>query len=83
MMRKTATTVRCVPRFGYDNTGVRTVNLDLSQEADEQELRQALTFYFAMRGISDAVYDIEVDDYGFFAVINDEAYDADWGTTLL
>ena len=34
-------------------------------------------------GGGDAVYDIEVDDDGYFAVINDEAYDVRWGTPLL
>ncbi len=81
-MKKTATEIRCVPRFGYGNTEVRTVYVDVPHDADEQELRQALTYYFTCRGISDALYDIEVDDYGFFAVINDEAYDAQWGTAL-
>jgi hypothetical protein len=42
-----------------------------------------LTFYFAARGISDALYDITVDDDGFFAVVNDEAYEMQWGTPLL
>jgi len=40
-------------------------------------------FYFAARGISDAVYDVNVDDDGWFAVINDEAYGQRWGTPLL
>ncbi len=75
--------IRCVPRFGYDNTEVRTIDLEVGREAEEEELRQACYFYFAARGISDAVYDIAVDDYGYFAVINDEAYDVQWGTPLL
>ena len=82
-MKKTALMIRCVPRYGFDNTEVRTVDLDLPRDADEETLREALTFYFAGRGISDALYDITVDDDGFFAVINDEAYAFHWGTPLL
>ena len=82
-MKKTALMIRCVPRFGFENTEVRTVDLDVPRDADEETLREALTFYFATRGISDALYDITVDDDGFFAVINDEAYAAHWGTPLL
>jgi hypothetical protein len=74
--------VRCVPRFGYDNTEVRTVDLDLPRDADENELLGALHFYFAGRGIPDAVFDIACDDNGFFAVINDEAFEWDWGKPL-
>jgi hypothetical protein len=82
-MRKLATAVRCVPRFGYENTEVRTVDVDLPRDADENDFRDALTGYFASRGIEDAVYDISVDDYGFFAVINDEVYESRWGKALL
>ncbi|MEW6197825.1 MAG: hypothetical protein AB1601_04060 [Planctomycetota bacterium] len=82
-MRKTALMVRCVPRYGFDNTEVRTVDLDVPRDADERTLHEALTFYFAGRGISDAVYDIGVDDNGFFAIVNDEAYEVPWGTPLL
>jgi hypothetical protein len=82
-MRRTALAIRCVPRYGYANTEVRTVDLDVPPDPDEDVLRDALTFYFTARGISDAVYDIAVDDYGFFAVINDEVYDQPWGRPLL
>lgn len=82
-MKRTALMIRCVPRFGYENTEVRTIDLDVNPDAGEEELRHAVNFYFATRGISDAVYDIAVDDDGFFAVINDEAYDMQWGTPLL
>jgi hypothetical protein len=75
--------IRCVPRYGFQNTEVRTVDLDVPQDADESVVREALTFYFAARGISDALYDVEVDNDGFFAVVNDEAYDFRWGTPLL
>lgn len=82
-MKKTALMVRCVPRYGFDNAEVRTIDLDVPRDADEETLRHALTFYFAGRGISDAVYDVDVDDYGYFAIINDEVYDFAWGTPLL
>lgn len=82
-MKKTALMVRCVPRYGYDHTEVRTVDLDLPRDADEQALQQALYFFFSSHGINDAVYDIDVDDDGFFAIINDEAYEHAWGTPLL
>ncbi len=82
-MKRTALAIRCVPRFGYENTEVRVVDLDLPHDAEEDSLRQALTFYFAMRGLNEAVYDIDADDNGFFAVVNDEAFAAAWGTPLL
>ena len=82
-MKRTALAIRCVPRYGYPSTEVRTVDLDLPHDADEDALRHALTFYFAARGISDAVYDLDLDDGGFFAVVNDEAYTYAWGTPLL
>lgn len=82
-MKRTALMVRCVPRFGYDHTEVRTIDLDLGHEASEEQLRAAVTFYFAARGISDAVFDVLADDYGWYAVINDEAYEVDWGRPLL
>jgi hypothetical protein len=75
--------IRCVPRYGYEKTEVRTIDLDVPQDADPHQLREAVYFYFAARGISDAVYDVGVDDDGYFAVINDEAYDAQWGRPLL
>jgi hypothetical protein len=82
-MKKTALMIRCVPRYGFDRTEVRTIDLDVPRDASEEQLREALQFYFAARGISDAVYDLEVDANGYFAVINDEAYEARWGTPLL
>ncbi len=82
-MKKTALMVRCVPRYGFERTEVRTVDVDVPRSANEEQLREALEFYFAARGISDAVYDIDVDADGFFAVINDEAYEIKWGTPLL
>ena len=82
-MKKTALAIRCVPRYGYENTNVRTVDLDVPRDADEDVLLNALTFYFAARGINEAVYDIAVDDSGFFAIVNDEVFDVQWGTPLL
>ncbi|MBL8880869.1 MAG: hypothetical protein JNG88_17280 [Phycisphaerales bacterium] len=82
-MRRVATTVRCVPRFGYAGTNVRTVDLDLPSGAEPEALQTTLEAWFNRRGIADAVFSIDVDDDGYFAVVNDEAYDADWGTPLL
>jgi len=82
-MNKTALKIRCVPRYGFANTEVRTVDLEVSRDAEPEVLEQMLNLYFATRGIADAVYAIEADDNGFFAVINDEAYGASWGTALL
>jgi hypothetical protein len=82
-MKKTATTIRCVPRYGFSNTQVRLVDLDLPQDADERELLQALEHWFSLHGLSDAVYDIDVDDEGYFAIINDEVFERPWGTPLL
>ncbi|MFH1748584.1 MAG: hypothetical protein ABIG44_16235 [Planctomycetota bacterium] len=82
-MKKIATTIRCVPRFGYANTEVRTVDLDVARDAEETELYEALRYWFMTHGIVDAVYDTDVDDNGYFAIINDEAYSHKWGTPLL
>ena len=81
-MRRTLTNVRCVPRYGYDYAQVRTVELDLPESWEEGELRTVLGVYFSSRGIESAIYDIDADDDGFFAIINDEAYQAEWGETL-
>lgn len=82
-MRRTATTIRCVPRFGYDDTEVRFVDLDVPYDAEERELYETLRYWFASQGIADAVYDIDVDDDGFFAIVNDEVYEENWGTPVL
>jgi hypothetical protein len=82
-MRKTLTTLRCVPRYGYDHAEVRTIDLDLLDTTDEHELLAAAQNWFAHRGIADAVYDIAVDDNGFFVIVNDEAYRHAWGEALL
>jgi len=82
-MRRTLTTLRCVPRFGYNNTEVRTVDLEMLGEHDELEIRRVLTHWFVQRGVADAVYAIDADDNGFFAIINDEAFASTWGDPLL
>lgn len=82
-MRKTLTTIRCIPRFGYDYTEVRTIDVELIDESDESELLTTLRTWFAQRGIADAVFDLDVDDDGFFAIINDEAFQHSWGQVLL
>jgi len=82
-MRKTLTTLRCVPRYGYDYAEVRTIDLDLYDANDEQELLNAARTWFAQRGMANAVYDISTDDNGFFVIVNDEAYRQEWGEALL
>lgn len=82
-MRKTLTTIRCVPRFGYENTQVRSIDVELNDVHDELEIGAVVTRWFATRGIADALYDVAVDDSGFFAIVNDEVYDQQWGEPLL
>lgn len=81
-MKRTLTTVRCVPRFGYEYADVRTVDIDGATQSEE-EMLYALRRWFAMRGIADAVYGVDADDDGLFAIVNDEAYQGEWGTPLL
>jgi len=81
-MKRVATSIRCVPRFGYEGTQMRMLELDLPAELDDETLQRSLDHYFAHLGIADAVYDITVDDDGYFAVLNDEAFDDDWGTPI-
>jgi hypothetical protein len=81
--KSTATLIRCVPRFGYSDTEVREIELNLPSGADEAELRVVLDRWFEAQGIEEALYDIAVDEDGFYAVINDEAYDDKWGTPLV
>lgn len=82
-MRKTLTTIRCIPRFGYADTEVRTVDLELSDPNDQHEVQRAMARWFAERGLDDAVFDVDFDDDGLFVIINDEAYSAEWGLPLL
>ena len=82
-MRKTLTTIRCVPRFGYDYAEVRTIDLDLLDVSDEKELRQTLQEWFTLRGLPDAIFDINWDDYGHLAIVNDDAFLQVWGEPLL
>lgn len=81
-MKKLALMVRCVPRFGYANTEVRSIDLEASHEPELEDLRRAIEFFFSSRGIADAVFDVNVDNDGYFAVINDEAYERDWGRPI-
>ncbi len=76
------TMIRCVPRYGFEDTEVREIELELPRGAEEDEIRFALDEWFVLQGIDQAVYDIEVDDDGFFAVVNDEAFAQPWGTRL-
>ena len=82
-MKRTATTIRCVPRYGYESTNVRTIDLDLDADVDERGLLAALRTWFAQRHLPEAVFDVGVDEDGYFAVINDETFAEDWGTPLI
>jgi len=82
-MKRTVTTLRCVPRYGYEHTQVRTVDLDLSDDPDVETIRDCLCVWFAQHGIADAVYDIDVADDGFFAIVNDDVFQQEWGEPLL
>lgn len=82
-MRRIATSIRCVPRFGYEGTEVRTVDLELPDHLENRTLLEALRMWFALRGLPQAVYDVGTDDDGYFAIINDEAYTRNWGNPLL
>ncbi len=82
-MRKLVTTkLRCIPRFGYEHADVRSIDIDLPAEADEEQLRRTVNLWFAHRGIADAVYDIDYDENGFLAIVNDEAFHETWGEPL-
>lgn len=78
-MTRVVTTIRCVPRVGLHFTEVRTVELEVPAGIDETGLHRALNLWFAQHGVEEAVYAIDVDDHGYFAVINDEAYRMPWG----
>lgn len=82
-MKRTLTTIRCVPRFGYDGTEVRTIDIELNDLQDDDEIAGSVRRWFATRGIDEALFDVVADDDGFFAVINDEAYQSEWGRPLL
>ena len=83
MMKKLVASVRCVPRYGYDFAEVRSLDVELAGSIhDEEVLREAVERYFLSIGIGDAVFDIDVDDDGYFAIINDEAYQDDWGESI-
>lgn len=81
-MTKVATTMRCVPRYGYEFTEVRNITLDLPRGSEDFEIHEALVRWFNEKGIEEAVFAVEVDDDGFFAVINDEAFEEDWGQSV-
>ena len=81
-MTRVVTNIRCVPRCGFEYTQVRTVDLEAPAHAEEHDLHRLLNHWFVQRGIEEAVYAIEVEDKGYFAIINDEAYKESWGTKL-
>lgn len=76
------TTLRCVPRLGLPHTQLRAIDIDINEDAEDFQLRETVDQWFAQQGIADAVYDVEFDDEGLLAVINDEAYSHDWGIVL-
>ncbi len=82
-MKRTLTSIRCVPRFGYSYTDVRTIDLGLDDEISEHDLASVLREWFSRRNIDDAVFDVGYDDDGVFAIINDEAYEHAWGEPLI
>lgn len=59
------------------------MEVDVCEDFAQPELARALDRWFAVRGIADAVFAVDQDDEGFFAIINDEAYAQDWGQPLL
>ena len=82
-MKRIATSIRCVPRYGYPGTEVRIVDLDLPEDLEDKALLEVLRLWFTLHGVPEAVYDIDLDDDGYFAIINDEAYSHPWGAPLL
>jgi len=81
-MMKVATTLRCIPRLGLPHTQLRTIDVEFDEHAADEQLRILLSGWFAQRGIADAVYDVDFDDEGPLAIINDDAYLHDWGVIL-
>lgn len=81
-MRKTATTIRCAPRLGIASSALRVVDIDIYDPDDDRELYQTLSAFFESRGIAEAIFDMTWDDEGCLAIINDEAFDYDWGSEL-
>ncbi len=83
MVKKTLTTIRCVPRYGFEFANVREISIGISPDQDGEEMLQALNAWFEAHGIVDAVYAIDFDDDGCFAIVNDEAYESEWGRPVL
>jgi hypothetical protein len=82
LMNRVTTTLRCVPRLGLDHTGLRVIDIDIASDADDRALFLATELYFAQRSIADAIFDIDYDDDGPLAIINDEAYLQSWGEAV-
>ncbi len=82
-MRRTQTLLRCVPRYGYNYADVRTIEVELPPDLGPAGVQRVAQSWFTMRGMSDAVFAIEQDEDGPFAIVNDEAYLEDWGRPLL
>jgi hypothetical protein len=82
-MKRTATTIRCIPRLGLDSTQVRVIEVDLPEGWDDRDLQVILDGWFRQHGASEAVYSVEVDNDGYFAIINDDAFERTWGEEIV
>jgi hypothetical protein len=60
---------------------VRLLDVDWGGD-DQRELHEALDRWFREHGIADAVFAVEVDDDGYFAVVNDEVFEQHWGRPI-
>ena len=83
MRKRTLTTIRCVPRFGYDFASPRTIDFDLPHHFDENDLEGVMLEWFSARDLVDALFAVEFDDEGYFAIVNDEAFHVEWGEPLI
>ena len=82
-MRKTVTTIRCVPRYGYGHAQVRAVDLELYDAADEKRAAQrARALVRPARHRRTPSLTSRWTTTGFFAVINDDAYLDSWGEAI-
>ncbi|MGE3181182.1 MAG: hypothetical protein AB7N71_06085 [Phycisphaerae bacterium] len=81
--KQIATTVRCVPRYGYVNTQVREISVGVDDNFDEPMLYNAVVRFFHSHGYEEAVFDFDMDEDGYFAIVNDEVFEGDWGTILI
>lgn len=81
--KKISTTIRCVPRFGFANTQVREILVDTEDAFDDAQLYDAIVEFFGAYGFVDAVFDFDQDEDGYFAIINDDTFEGEWGKVLI